>query len=106
MTIRSDVLAIFQELDSNERYRRQRTDCKSVRGGRRSIKLLVSSSLRAPRRMDATLTSLAALLKVAANAALDNKARVLLTCPEPLSAGLELTISRTSKPLFSRAVAN
>jgi hypothetical protein len=107
MTIRSDVLAIFQELDSSERYRRQRTDCRSVRGGRRSIRLAVSPSLLASRRTGAALTNLAALLRGAANAVLHHDKAVVLSTPiEPRSAGRELTFNCTSQPFFSSAAVN
>jgi hypothetical protein len=65
-----------------------------VRGGRRSIKLAVSSSLLASSRIGAALTSLAALLRGAANVVLyHDEAGALSSSIEPPSAGRELAIN-------------
>jgi hypothetical protein len=63
-----------------------------VRGGRRSIKLAVSSSLLASSRIGAALTSLAALLRGAANVVLHHDEAGALSI-EPPSAGRELAIN-------------
>jgi hypothetical protein len=95
MTIRSDMLADSQERDSEERNRWRRTDRRTVRGGRSSIRLVVSSSLREPaNRSGKALVSLAALLRGAVNAVMhDDNALVFSTSIESRSAGRELTIS-------------
>src|SRR5689334_20768255 len=102
------VLACFHERDNKKRNRRKRTDHQTLRAGSRSIKLAVSSSLRAAAsRAGAALSNLAALLSGSPKAVLSHeKARLVSTWAEPRSAGRELVISRTSKPFFSSAVAN